>query len=179
MRSNLTTRPKKLIYFLYFLCYFVMLSWFYSGIAVASYQGHFIVNPQEISPGLSFVFQIWLIVNITTYMYIVITILQQGRAKLWRSKVWIYFNIYFAILLLVFVIVSGSVYEQSSKLMLMFYVSLNMYCIYMQYMFTATNTPKQNQKYIPIELNQQQNDSNVIEINTFSKRKQKSISSDL
>lgn len=108
--SKILTFPKKVLYSAYFISYLVVLTWYYSGIAISSYEGHFIVNPQQISPGLSFVFLMWLIINITIYGWLVLRIFQVEGAVLWRSKIWLHFNFYFALLLTIFVIVTGSIY---------------------------------------------------------------------
>jgi hypothetical protein len=44
--STLLTRPKKLLYLVYFVSYLVVLTWYYSDIAISSYEGHFMVGPE-------------------------------------------------------------------------------------------------------------------------------------
>jgi hypothetical protein len=43
--SKILTLPKKIMYIVYFISYLVILTWYYSDIALSSYKGDFIVNP--------------------------------------------------------------------------------------------------------------------------------------
>jgi hypothetical protein len=106
-------------------------------------------------------------INLAIYGTLVIKIFDENVAVLWRSKIWLNFNFYFAVVLTVFIIVTGSFYEENSKLLLITYTSLNLYCVYMQFMFTASETKYQDlARLLPINNGElQATDSPVIEIN--------------
>lgn len=138
---------------LYFGAYFVVLCWHYSDIAIAAYEGHFIIDPSLLSKNLSAIFEFWMILNLTVVYYIAARACMQDNVTLmWRSRSWILFNIYFVVLLQIFMLFTGSKFEENSKLLLITYVSINLYCMYMQYMFSASFIEKENNSLIPVPM---------------------------
>jgi hypothetical protein len=59
--------------------------------------------------------------------------------KIWRNQIYLIFSCFFMILLIIMFFVNGlGVYEYVGDQILIMFTLLNMYTIYMQYMYTIT-----------------------------------------
>ena len=142
----------KILYILYFIIFFSLFAAFYSSIAVHQFKDKIIIPPYKLSLPLFVLFFICLAVVFVHLLWAYIKILSEGKNSLWRSSVWMGFTLYFVLVLIVSLILEAvGEYTAYSTKILIFYVGMNTYVLYMQYMFTVSNKENEIKLYKAVE----------------------------
>lgn len=132
------SKKSKIFYVLYFIIFFGLFVAFYSSIAVHQFNDKIIIPPYKLSLPLFILFLICVALVFGYLGWLYVKILCEGKNTLWRSSIWMGFTCYFVLVLVVSLILEAlGEYTAYSTKILIFYVGMNTYVLYMQYMFTV------------------------------------------
>ncbi len=117
-------------------CFAIIFAFNYQ-ISYYAFNDSPIVPTHKVFSGLFFLIIVFFSSVFAYILYLYVRLFLVWENVIWRNKLYALFNIFFIGLLLIFISLGWfSLYDESSQKFEIFYASLNIYVLYMQFMYT-------------------------------------------